>query len=285
MSRRQATAISAALFVTLAFLDWLTGPDYWLGPIYLLAICLPAWTLGTRAGLIMALFCVVTAAKLNDIDNVPALHSAVAWNLAMRVLALVFVVRLVASFRRLHDHAQEQARIDPLTGALTKRGFEERIAHPRIRRGRLALLAYVDLDGFKQINDEHGHAAGDLVLRSFADAVIARLGLNDTFARIGGDEFLLMIPVRDESDGFAAARLWHEQMNATLATLPWPCSCSLGAVALDPAQLSLADIERADRLMYAAKRGPAPRLRFTGAEAAPFEQRTHGRGSRAAQPA
>jgi len=63
------------------------------------------------------------------------------------------------------------------------------------------ILAYVDLDGFKQINDRHGHAAGDEALQAFASGVRDLIRSDDVFARIGGDEFLLFLPVDSEAEG------------------------------------------------------------------------------------
>ena len=89
------------------------------------------------------------------------------------------------------------AMFDPLTGL-----YNRRFAQPRIdteivrcqRKGTLLTLLLIDLDGFKQINDAHGHAVGDMVLRAFADQLAKVSRGSDLAARLGGDEFMLLLP-------------------------------------------------------------------------------------------
>ena len=98
---------------------------------------------------------------------------------------------------KLQAELEHQARHDPLTGLLNRRGFFER-AHDALGGGGLLLI--IDLDRFKQINDQHGHAAGDAVLVAVARAVADLAGTADPgsgevlVARLGGDEFVLILP-------------------------------------------------------------------------------------------
>lgn len=89
-----------------------------------------------------------------------------------------------------------QARVDPLTSLLNRRGFEERLREALARAARsnqtLALF-YLDLDGFKQINDRYGHAGGDRVLVEVARRLKAALRVTDTVSRLGGDEFTVIL--------------------------------------------------------------------------------------------
>jgi diguanylate cyclase (GGDEF)-like protein/PAS domain S-box-containing protein len=99
-----------------------------------------------------------------------------------RPLAWVGQFQDITELRRL-------ASRDPLTDALNRRGFDIELG--RCRAGALVLL---DLDGFKAINDIHGHEAGDELLRGLARAVTGRLRRDDVFARLGGDEFAVLLP-------------------------------------------------------------------------------------------
>jgi two-component system cell cycle response regulator len=105
--------------------------------------------------------------------------------------------------RLLHDEAREHARLleslalqDPLTGLANRRLLPERvwmaIAHARRNRSAMAVV-YLDLDGFKDVNDTLGHAAGDLLLKTVAARLLGAVREEDTVARVGGDEFMIAL--------------------------------------------------------------------------------------------
>jgi diguanylate cyclase (GGDEF)-like protein len=99
--------------------------------------------------------------------------------------------------KMLAEEFRDLAMRDPLTGLYNRRLVDERLTEEVARSKRhghpLAVLA-IDLDNFKQINDRHGHAAGDMVLRAFADRLTQAMRVSDVAARIGGDEFLALLP-------------------------------------------------------------------------------------------
>lgn len=161
------------------------------------------------------------------------------------------------ALRQARDLAQRQASTDPLTGLGNRRHVMDALAAalegPR-RAG--SFLALVDLDHFKRINDAHGHQGGDLVLRDFARVLMAVMRRDDIMGRIGGEEFVVMLPAVDRE---AALAVMQRLGAATRAAVPLPehpgCrySCSIGLVAVD-ATSSLDDLLRcADRALYAAK--------------------------------
>ncbi len=167
-----------------------------------------------------------------------------------------------------NDELQRRAFLDPLTGLANRLLFEDRLHHalarcernansravPR-RQEQLAVLC-IDLDGFKPVNDSFGHAAGDEVLRVVAQRLRASARESGTIARIGGDEFmLLMEDVRDDADCAAAA----ERLIAALEPVimyqqqPLHVSASIG-IAIYPQHGSDKLMQHADAAMYAAKR-------------------------------
>ncbi len=107
--------------------------------------------------------------------------------------------RSQAYLERAHATAETQATTDPLTGLCNRRGLTEAVEralkhlHPGDRRGGEFTIAQIDLDRFKQVNDTYGHAAGDLVLRHVAAVLRDEIRVGDTAARIGGDEFVLLL--------------------------------------------------------------------------------------------
>jgi diguanylate cyclase (GGDEF)-like protein len=121
---------------------------------------------------------------------------------------------------RNHDTVREElarmSRTDPLTGCLNRRGFEERASEAiRVARetGEPLAVILVDLDGFKQVNDTGGHAAGDAVLRQVTDRLAGATGPEDLIGRLGGDEFAVLLRGPGETVGESAA----EKLESALA--------------------------------------------------------------------
>ncbi len=158
--------------------------------------------------------------------------------------------------------ALELATSDELTGLSNRRGFRTIAAHTIAmcrRVGRDATLLYIDLDGFKQINDEQGHAEGDRVLDGFANMLLDSFRDSDVIARLGGDEFCVLLTGAGE-DGFM--KPLHE-LDARVGT--WNADAanrgrlaySVGFVRYDPARHDSIDalLGAADEMMYEQKRG------------------------------
>ncbi|WP_240668439.1 putative bifunctional diguanylate cyclase/phosphodiesterase [Piscinibacter defluvii] len=170
------------------------------------------------------------------------------------------------SNRRLQEAnqaLQRQALCDPLTGLPNRAWFEQRLDGV-LSRGlrtslpppRLAVL-FVDLDGFKPINDSFGHDVGDQVLRQVAQRLRGAARPGDTVARVGGDEFLLLMePLRDAHEAVAQARRLIEAVTRPieLAQRRVQLSCSVGIVVHPDEGQDERLVAHADAAMYAAKR-------------------------------
>lgn len=264
LSRSQVSAVTAVAIAVAGVADSATGDALWFGPIYLLIVCMPAWTLGWREAALTSAACVAVSLAANGLHAYPLGQTAIAWNMAMRILAVTIIIVLMSGMRRSHDHEWNRARSDPLTGLVNQQAFYE-CAGAAARHRAWGILAYVDLDGFKQINDRHGHAAGDEALRAFASGVRDFIRSDDVFARIGGDEFLLFLPVNSEAEGYRLAKTLHLRMNC-LQT-PFALGCSVGALVLNLSETGVdkANVGVADRLMYQAKKeGGAIRIGTVG---------------------
>jgi diguanylate cyclase (GGDEF)-like protein len=161
------------------------------------------------------------------------------------------------------------AEVDPLLNILNRRGFERALIRTLdyVKRYRApAALLYLDLDGFKRINDEHGHAAGDAVLKAVASILARHIRGSDVVARLGGDEFALLLFNLGEIQAIAKARSLERLLPA--AGVAWAgaklsVGASVGVTSIDPHDKPASVIARADHVMYlrkAERRGnqPAP---------------------------
>ncbi|APA85468.1 GGDEF domain-containing protein [Paraburkholderia sprentiae WSM5005] len=171
---------------------------------------------------------------------------------------------------------EKQGATDPLTGLNNRVRLEQAIARTRVARGAAAdhtALFLIDLDGFKEVNDTHGHAVGDELLRSFATALAGRMRRGDTPARLGGDEFVVLA---HHVHGREGARKIADGIHAILSDVrtvgghPVAVSASIGVCmlaerteggGLDARTL----IRAADCAMYRAKSLGAGRTAFADA--------------------
>lgn len=164
---------------------------------------------------------------------------------------------------RALKEVQRLATRDDLTGLANRRHIQERLVqeHGRVGRGgRPFSVALIDIDHFKRINDSHGHASGDDVLRAFAAEAAAMLRSCDLMARWGGEEFLLLLPDTQAPQARASVeRLLARIREVPLAT-GFPLTFSAGVAEFQPGEMATATVARADRAMYAAKEGGRNRV-------------------------
>ena len=162
--------------------------------------------------------------------------------------------------RKTHEHRLKQwASRDSLTGLWNRdrfaRELERFLSERRRRDDGTGSLLFVDLDGFKAVNDSQGHAAGDELLQAVARELESGVRHTDVVARLGGDEFAVLLP---GAAGAQAERV-AEKIAAAVAAV-WPAGsrggASVGIVELDPGtRTALEALAEADRAMYAVKRG------------------------------
>jgi diguanylate cyclase (GGDEF)-like protein len=154
---------------------------------------------------------------------------------------------------------EARANIDPLTDVFNGRGFESELKRSLAyiaRYGICAALIYVDLDGFKAVNDRHGHAAGDALLQLVAHELARRVRASDVVARLGGDEFAVLLWNLNETQAVAKARTLEALIVGTAigaGDARVLVGASAGVVALAAGMTPAQAIGSADKAMYARK--------------------------------
>ncbi|MCW8915670.1 MAG: GGDEF domain-containing protein [Magnetovibrio sp.] len=158
------------------------------------------------------------------------------------------------------DEMERLARTDELTGAYNRRGFDQefkRVLAAANRYREKGVLIYVDLDGFKPINDTYGHAAGDHVLCEVVRVLDENTREHDLVARLGGDEFAVLLTRTSWADGLERAEIIKHLLNTTRVT--WhdkniTMRASLGFQRFGPDDCDQKLLKKADDAMYQAKR-------------------------------
>ncbi len=172
-------------------------------------------------------------------------------------VGLDFSVTIIDITKRKQDEDRmmQQALLDPLTGVLNRRGFESE-AKKRLREANCATVIYLDLNGFKQVNDRFGHQAGDALLKAFGHRLSYCLRPEDVLGRLGGDEFAIVLPDLAEADvGHMAERIRASGTEAYIIKgEEIRCSVSLGhALMPEQGQELWHLISVADEAMYSNK--------------------------------
>jgi diguanylate cyclase (GGDEF)-like protein len=170
----------------------------------------------------------------------------------------VVLIAMLASFRRLKAAAEFNAAYDGLTALANRRSAYDSAAALISRARRLGTplsVVMFDLDKFKQINDSYGHAAGDEVLRCVASTVRATVRDSDLSARLGGEEFAVVLPDADLQDARLVAERLRTQLRArTIPAIGCSVTASFGIAELQPDDVTAENLlHRADQAMYRAK--------------------------------
>lgn len=167
-----------------------------------------------------------------------------------------------SSLRERLSHAERLASLDPLTSIANRRGFEQFLAaavNNSHEDGTPLCLIMTDIDRFKEVNDTYGHAAGDRVLKAFADLLSKKVRGSDLVARYGGEEFAMVLPKTPMGDAFGIA----ERIRKTFELHGGPdealqkefghLTASFGIAQIFEGELPRALIQRADQMLYEAK--------------------------------
>jgi len=258
LERGHAIVLCAALFAAIAVADAVTPPALNLTFAYIFVILLACWNIGTIAALAyVGLAFAVQVYALWNLKS-PAITPIYWWIIVgNRLFTFLLVVVLTAPLRSLYRHQQASARLDSLTGAVNRSHFLEVLA-VEIARSRRAqqpfTVAYLDCDDFKRVNDTRGHGEGDVLLRTAVETLRQNLRVIDTVARVGGDEFVVLLPSTSSEEAALTMERLRADLNRVMSANQWAVSFSIGMGTFEGGERSPDDvIARCDALMYRAK--------------------------------
>jgi diguanylate cyclase (GGDEF)-like protein len=199
--------------------------------------------------------------------------SALSWGITLACPALIaptmswWALDLVLKVERAHEQLRVQSTIDHLTGIYNRRYFMDRLREEierTERNGTAFAVAFIDVDNFKRINDEHGHLSGDEILRQLTHTCAKQVRDVDTLARIGGEEFALLLPQTTPDEAAHLVERLRASVAGTKAKVDdgWlDITVSIGLTSSSRGAQDVNGIlRRADEALYAAKRQGKNRL-------------------------
>jgi len=238
--------------------DEVTGSELAFTLLYLGPIAMVTWFAGLLPGLLLASAAAFEWAVADALTR-PLYAQPLAryWNVPAEAGVFLAFTVLIANLRKRRANERALARMDPLTGVANWRSFREaaNLELERMRRYPHPLtIAYLDLDGFKAVNDEFGHDVGDALLVLVADTLRLAVRNVDMVARLGGDDFVLLLPETGSATAERFVARLREDLAQAMQRDGWPVTFSVGVVTFRNAPESVDEmIRRADRLLYEVK--------------------------------
>lgn len=260
--------ISVIMIVLLGVMDYFSGPDLSVFIFYLAPVFLATWFISRATGVALS---VLSALSWSLADRIYANAIIPYWNLSMEVGFFVIITYILSGLKDSLEMEKQMARTDQLTGAVNRRYFMELAEMEIIRMRRYVrpfTAAYLDVDNFKRINDTLGHQAGDALLQLVVKTMRNDTRATDIIARIGGDEFMVLLPETDFETAQAAMNKIRFRLMAAVVGSDFPVTFSFGVVTfLEPPRSIDHLINLADSLMYRGKNSGKDRIvheKYTG---------------------
>jgi diguanylate cyclase (GGDEF)-like protein len=258
MPRWRISAASIAVMGLVAWSDHRFGPGVEVSIFYLPPIAAVAWYVGRREGLWLAALATSLWALVDPVARFGGSRPALlVWNAAMQLLFFAASAAVVSVVSDQAVKLRILAREDPLTGISNRRAFFgalDRILEWGRRHGTPWVLAYLDVDDFKKINDSLGHGTGDAVLKVVARTLRDSTRRGDVVARLGGDEFAILLPETGAEQADVVIRKLLTLLEDAMRREGWPATVSIGVIIFTAAPETVdAAVAVADASMYRVK--------------------------------
>ncbi len=255
-----------ALVGMIGAVDYLTGFEVSFSLFYLIPIALITWFTTPKLGMMFAVASAIVWLIADILSGAVYSHQFIyLWNSAIRLgfFALtVFSLDLIKTLER----EKTFARMDYVTGTLNTRYFHalaQREIDRSFRYRYPFTVAYIDIDNFKRVNDSFGHITGDKVLYAVADCMQRHLRKTDIVARVGGDEFAILLPEVELSLAKAVISKMHGKLLEEMQKNNWRVTFSIGVSTFIDAPSSVNEmLNMVDRLMYSVKHNGKNNISF-----------------------
>jgi diguanylate cyclase (GGDEF)-like protein len=246
-------ALGAAFSTLFGIFDIISPEKYSFIMIYIFPIALTTWFAGQSAGFVITVICIIFWSLTNQQSDLMAFSCNI-----LSTLCIYFIISIMLTkLRSMWEHETVLSRTDQLTGVMNRRAFEEIVRYEILslqRQNSPFSLAYLDLDNFKEVNDNFGHKIGDELLKAVVVCLKENLRRTDVIARMGGDEFTIFFPATDQSAVKLVMQKLQEQLIALNDMNNWPTTISIGVATSVDSKCDLeTSISLADKLMYEVK--------------------------------
>jgi len=258
LSNRTIFAIAILMVFFLGLFDYATGFELSFSFFYLVPISFTAWYISGEAGIFITFLSISIWMISNQLAGEAYSTEAVRyWNALIRILVFSGISRLISEFKDALHKERLLSQFDFLTGIKNRREFfsqaEVELARARIHN-RAFSVAYIDLDHFKQVNDQKGHEEGDNLLKTITNNISNIIRRTDIFARIGGDEFVIFFPDTNQQIAALVIEKIEGFVRKKMADANSPVTMSIGVLTFLTAPQSVdAMLTFVDKLMYEAK--------------------------------
>lgn len=250
--------MAGGLILAMGMVDYLTGPELAFSIFYLIPIMMIAWFVNRRAAFyasVMSALIWLMADLFSRLHYIPLW--VLYWNAVLLLGVFLIMTYFISVLKQANDREKERAGTDYLTGVANSRHFYE-WAESELERARRykhpLTIVYMDIDQFKAVNDQMGHAAGDQLLKKVAETMRRNIRSVDMIARIGGDEFVMLFPETGPEEAPIVVQRVQRELMKVVAEKKWPITFSLGVVSCLKCPDTLQHlVSAADRMMYAAK--------------------------------
>ena len=240
LERASATEVlkwAGLLLAAIGVLDFATGLEVSVSFFYLIPVALAAWFGPKGLSYLVASLSALVGQISNDLAGDYHSHWAITlWNDLFQFFFFLVVAQLLIQVRTSFQRAKRASQQDFLTGLPNRPTLLARLEAELARASRTGqpiAIGYLDLDHFKQVNDNLGHSEGDRLLYLVSRAVKDELRRSDILARVGGDEFVVVLPECSADSAAVVARKILDVVSGLSKSNGWPVSASLGVVQMD----------------------------------------------------
>ncbi|MBH8553250.1 GGDEF domain-containing protein [Nostocaceae cyanobacterium CENA357] len=251
--------LSICLTGIMGLIDHYIPSDMSVSILYLFPVGIATWIGGNYTGLLISIISSIIWLIVNPKPlSCSSAFFVPYWNTVVNLAFFLFTNYLLSELKYTLKNLEKLARTDALTGLINRMFFLElakREINQALRHQESLTLAYIDIDDFKKVNDQFGHGVGDRLLCLVADVAQNTLRKIDIVARIGGDEFAILLPRTSYESAEVVLYRVQKVLVASMKQQGFSVTFSIGAITFsDPPESVTEMIEKADHLMYFAKK-------------------------------